>query len=169
MPRKTSKLAPVRVKSADRKLDILKRRADGLTFRELAEEFQLSPRRVREIVAEEFARLTTERNEIAQDALQRLVKRLDDLLVVHWEDALEGDLEAGKMVLAILDRQARVLGIGVPKEKKAEVPPGNVNVFLGLAGRAAELGFSLEQLRGPVPPVASLPAPKDVIDVEVVK
>ena len=160
--RKTSKLAPIRAKSADRKLAILKARAEGKTFRELAEDFGLSQRRVRELVAEEFARLTTERNEIAQDALQRLLKRLDDLLVVHWDEALEGDLEAGKMALAIMDKQSRLLGVAQPKE---QAPPGNVNVFVGIAERAAMLGYTVEQLRGPLPPVA-LPAP-EVIDVEV--
>ena len=40
--------------------------------------------------------------------------RLDSLLVAHWIKATAGDYKATTMVLAIMDRRARLLGLDAP-------------------------------------------------------
>lgn len=152
-----SKHAPRLIESAERRAAILRRRAEGLTFKKLAEEFGISQRWVRQIVAHEFARLTDERNEAAVDALGIALGRLDDLLWAVWDEAMEGDHESIKLAAGIIEKQVRVLGV---KARPDDAPQVTVNnVYVGLEERAARLGLNLEQLRGPAP----------VIDVKCVE
>jgi hypothetical protein len=159
------KTAPAKMKAIPRRTEIAKARAEGKTYAQLAAQFQLSVRRIREILNEEFVRLTTERTEAAVDALKITLTRLDDLLQAVWDEAMQGDPEAVKTALAVIDRQMKVLGLGVIPEAK---PQGaSVNVFVNLEERARQLGLSLDVLRGPEPPLTVRALPhRDVIEVE---
>jgi hypothetical protein len=41
--------------------------------------------------------------------------RLDRLLLAHWEKATKGDGEATRLVLSIMDRRAKLLGLDAPQ------------------------------------------------------
>jgi hypothetical protein len=49
------------------------------------------------------------------------VARLDELLTVAYNQALEGDLQALTVALKIMDRRARLLGLDAPTTVKQEV------------------------------------------------
>lgn len=149
---KPSPRAPRAVAAADRRTEILKDRAAGMTFAQIAAKNKISIRRARTIVAEEFARLTDERGEVAARLLETNVRRLDDLLEAVWDDALEGDTKSVTAALAVIDRQSRLLGLDAPSRAEARVQFQGIVGEMDLDARAQALGISLEALRGPEPP-----------------
>ena len=44
------------------------------------------------------------------------VARLDRLLAAHWGKATKGDVNATRMVLTIMDRRAKLLGLDAPQK-----------------------------------------------------
>jgi transposase-like protein len=158
-----SKTAPAQIKTDERRTAITRARAQGKSYAELARQFGLSVRRIRDILGEEFKRLSTERNAAAVEAFQRTMERLDDLLEAVWGDALQGDPKAVQAALSVIDRQARLHGLIGTSSGDAPVTT-QVNHFY-LEQRARDLGVTVDALRGP--PVPALPA-APVIDAEVV-
>jgi hypothetical protein len=159
-----SKTAPAQIKTDERRTAITRARAQGKSYAELARQFGLSVRRIRDILGEEFKRLSTERNAAAVEAFQRTMERLDDLLEAVWGDALQGDPKAVQAALSVIDRQARLHGLVGTGNSDAPVT-SQVNHFYLLEQRARDLGVTVDALRGP--PVPALPAPA-AIDAEVV-
>ena len=152
-----SKYSPVRVRKADQAAQILEARRKGLSFRAIAEKFSLSQRRVRDIVKEQFEGLLDANNKVAGKALEKNLKRLDELLEAVWDEAMQGDVKAVGAACQVIDRQNRLLGLDAPKKGEATIQFAGILAAADLSARAAELGLTLEQLRGPAPAVAHLP------------
>ena len=161
-----SKLAPIKITAAERRDKILRRRADGATFRQIASEEGVSERRIRQIVKEGFDRLLDSNNELARDLLTKSVKHLDDLLEAVWDQAMEGDVRAVTAALAVIDRRTRLLGLDAPTKSESRMQfAGLVAAPAELEQRVQALGLTLEQLRGPEPPVAALPGISETMEV----
>jgi transcriptional regulator with XRE-family HTH domain len=151
-----SKNSPVRVRKAERTKRLLELRKEGLSYAKIAEKEGISRRRVRELVSEAFEGLLDAKNEVAADALKRVLKGLDELREAVWDEAMEGDVKAVGAALAILDREARLLGLDAPARGQAEIQFKGIMATAELASQAAALGVDLEALRGPAPPVLQL-------------
>lgn len=52
--------------------------------------------------------------ETGEEVRKQEIQRLDRLMMAHWNAAIQGDAKATQMVLSIMDRRARLLGIDAP-------------------------------------------------------
>lgn len=106
------------MKPARRQIEITNRRAivaanllAGATYREIARAVNVSPATV---VTDSRAIINEWRQHYRTDAdryLSLQLRRLDTLLNALWERAVKGDPAAITSVLAIIDRQSRLLGL----------------------------------------------------------
>ena len=55
-------------------------------------------------------------SEPAEEVRKAELARLDKLMRAHWPAAIEGDTKATAMVLQIMDRRARYLGLDAPQK-----------------------------------------------------
>lgn len=146
-----TELAPRKIKAAERRLEIIQDRADGMTFKKLAAKYEVSMRRVRQLVKESFDRCLTSSNELVEEILEKQMAHLEELREAVWDDALEGDIKAGAQALAIIDRECRLVGVDAPTK---HVFHGHMlNQNQDLEAQAQQLGFNLDQLRGPAAPL----------------
>lgn len=51
--------------------------------------------------------------------------RLDILQAAYWNDALSGDVKAGQMIVRIMDRRAKLLGLDMPIKVQQEITVWN--------------------------------------------
>jgi hypothetical protein len=103
-----------------RRLLAVRLRLAGLTYAEVAAKLGVSEQRAWQLVRAEVQRLNRERKEAAAE-LQRLeLERLDRLHAAFWDRALEGDLDAAGVVLKVMARRARLLGLDAPPKREAD-------------------------------------------------
>ena len=118
------KTSPKKINELDRRLEALKLRIAGKTFREVGEALGVTEQRAHQLVTEELARLDVERSEARKEALRLELERLDALHAGVWEAAAEGDPEAIDRVIKIMQRRAALRGLDAPKRVKAEMTDG---------------------------------------------
>jgi len=106
--------APMVVEAALRRAEILKDRASGMTQAQLAVKHGISRRRVRALLEKEYARLGEIRADLAVEQTRVILDRLEELYASHVDEALEGDHKSTEVVLKILERQCRLLGLDAP-------------------------------------------------------
>ena len=96
-----------------RGLKALDLRLSGASYRQIGQQLGVShvqafrdvQRVLREVVSE------------PAEAVRRVeLARLDRLMRAHWSAAIEGDTKATAMVLQIMDRRARYLGLDSPQK-----------------------------------------------------
>lgn len=94
-----------------RSLAALDLRLAGASYRQIALQLQVSVgtafHDVQRMIHEHAA-------EPAEEVRMQELARLDRLMLAHWPKAVAGDREATRMVLAIMDRRARYLGLDAP-------------------------------------------------------
>src|SRR5947208_16281687 len=109
-----SQASPVRVQAAARRVEALRLRASGKTYRAIAAELGCSVRTAHRAVVRE---LETVRAQLAESAGQYLtleLGRLDHLLAAVWNEAGQGNIRAVVAAVKIIDRQCRLLGLDAP-------------------------------------------------------
>lgn len=129
-----------------RHLDKVKRavelRKEGKSFRLIGEAMGISTRYARDLVAEGFDRISAEVADLAQEVRAKNLKRLEDLLVAVWDDAMEGEPKAVDSAVKILAAQNRLTGADAPTKIDAggsELNPAEVYA------RARQLGLIKEE------------------------
>lgn len=132
----------------DRNLRIVRDRREGLTLREIAEEYDLSIGRVSQIVSAELAAPAEEIPSLRQLESDRL----DELFRVVWADAIsggEGSGPAQDRVLRIMDRRAKLFGLDFSDRTEAErlrLEVEKVRLMAVAFGKAMdEIGLTPEQ------------------------
>ena len=102
----------VNAKTQARRLQALDLRLAGASYRQIAQQLgvdvALAYRDVAKMIAE-YA------SEPAGQVRKAEVARLDKLMLAHWSEAIKGDYKATQMVLQIMDRRARLLGLDAPQ------------------------------------------------------
>jgi len=111
---KQSATSAIKLKGAERRIDVLNARKTGATYNEIATQFEISPTRAYQMVREELEKLTAERTELREEVMQIEMERLDGLFSKAWEKAMAGDLRAIDACLKVMDRRAKMLGIDAP-------------------------------------------------------
>jgi len=103
---------PRRARATLKKQEALKLRAEGLTFREIAERVGYADRKT----ASDAVRLALQQTlrEPADEVRQLELARLDKLMASLWGAAMLGQWKAIDRVLAIMDRRAKYLGLHAP-------------------------------------------------------
>lgn len=106
---KKSKTSQHQLKAEDRQIRALELRKAGVSLRQIAEELgYASPSGAHEAV---MAALDKARVEPAQELRDLMSARLDEMLAVAYENALQGDTDSMMAVLRIEERRARLFGI----------------------------------------------------------
>ena len=103
---------------AERTRKALEMRKTGATYDVIARTLRLANRGVAfNLVRDAIAAIT---KEPAEDVLAMELERLDALMVAHWNTA-KVDPRSAALVLQILDRRARYLGLDAPQRIETDV------------------------------------------------
>lgn len=102
----------------ERALKALALRREGLPYRVIAERLNWGD----ESSARYAVARLLDRTEAEEVAELRYIEgeRLDELQRTHWAAALAGDMDAGKMVLKVMERRARLFGLDAPSKVAVE-------------------------------------------------
>lgn len=96
-----------RAVAAQRRLKAVQMVAEGLSYRQVADELGYANKgTVHRLVREALAK---QEQALVEDELARALVRLDQLLKAVWAKAMAGDVEAGKQAVDIIMRKARLL------------------------------------------------------------
>lgn len=134
----------------ERALKALALRREGLPYRVIAEQLDWSD----ESSARYAVTRLLDRTEAEEVAEMRYIEgeRLDELQRTHWAAALSGDLDAGKMVLKVMERRARLFGLDAPSKVAVEQMTSVefAEQFIELVGRmdSRMLAEAIAQLPG---------------------
>ncbi len=118
-----------------RAIEALALRMAGLSVRQIAERMGVDEQRAFTWIEMRLGRLPARRAEAMRELENH---RLDRLMVQHWTKALQGDPEATKLVLSIIEARRRMNGLDAPKAISLSV---NIQ---------AEMHRALEELRSVV-------------------
>lgn len=121
-----SAVSAARVQAAERRLEALRLRRDGYTYQQIASALGVSVSRAHDLVTGAYRQLREELSETADDALQLDLSRLDGLLRAHWPRAVGAgaeppDPKSAEVVLKMIDRRARLLGLDAPTKTEGSL------------------------------------------------
>ena len=95
-----------------RRLKALDLRLAGASYRQIGAQLGVSHTQASKDVKAMLREMATEP---AAEVRQQELTRLDKLMLAHWPTAIRGDIRATTMVLQIMDRRARLLGLDAPQ------------------------------------------------------
>jgi hypothetical protein len=104
---------------------MLERVASGMTVTEAAESLQLSRQQGSKIYNAELRRVMDSNNELRAHLIAQDLETLRLLVRAHMARALRGDTGSAKIVLGVLDRRAKLLGLDAAI--KVEISNDRVN------------------------------------------
>lgn len=109
MARGESKTSPRRLIALERQIQVLRLRAQGYTFQQIAKALGYTSRQGAHSAVSRMVARVTERT--TPDSVELLVEleRVDSLLVPTLRAALTGDPLAIQLTLAVMDRRAHLL------------------------------------------------------------
>jgi flagellar biosynthesis regulator FlaF len=122
-----SRNSKTRIKAARRGIEAMKLRESGLNYAEIGEKMSVSEQRAWKLVSKEFDLLQAKRMEMADRVSKLEAARLDKMFNAVWAKAQKGNLPAMKMVLEIMQRRAKLLGLDLA-DKNSPVPVGNLTL-----------------------------------------
>lgn len=115
MAKKNRKTKPSAIKTAQRQAEAMGFRLQGYTYEQISEAMKCSRTYAYKLVAEGLAAIPVENAE----ELRRIEsERLDRMQTAFFSNATEGDLNAANMVLRIMERRARLMGLDAPERKE---------------------------------------------------
>ena len=96
-----------------REVKALDMRLAGAPYRQIGKALGVSHVQAQQDVKRMLREYATEPVAKVRDAE---VARLDKLVMAHWDKAVEGNVESTRMVLTIMDRRAKLLGLDAPQK-----------------------------------------------------
>ena len=100
-------------KAEARRIQALDLRLAGASYRQIGDTLGVSHVQAIRDVATMIKEYATEP---ADQVRKAEAARLDKLMLAHWPQAIKGDVRATTMVLQIMDRRARLLGLNAPQK-----------------------------------------------------
>lgn len=95
----------------------LELRMSGATYQQISDALNISSKGVAYAHVQAALRVETERvAELREEYRDLQLARIERLTRAHWVKALEGDIDASKHVLTLMQRQAALLGLDAPKQ-----------------------------------------------------
>lgn len=116
-------------------------RIAGASFREIGEALGHDPTYARTLVLKALAMVPVETIETVR---QMESDRLDRLQRAHWTQALQGDAKASNLVLTIMQRRARLLGLDAPVQVEQQVTIIDGSIDAEVARLTEEMGLAAE-------------------------
>lgn len=107
----------------DRETQCVQLRREGMTLEEIAKKVGYSNASgVQAALYRAYQRVAVE----DIDQIRRMEnERLDALHNAHWSNAMQGDVPSGVMILKVMDRRAKLLGLDMPVRIQQEVTVWN--------------------------------------------
>jgi len=131
-----SKTGGARLTAAEKKLEIMRLRRDGCTFREIGQQLNCTPQYCHRVITECLEKLATEYVNTAAQLREMEAARLDAAQLAVWPKAIKGDLRAIDRVLRIMERRAKLYGLDAPQKRELT---GKDGAPLGGGGGLASL------------------------------
>ena len=120
-PGKKNRMSQSKVVKKERRLQAMALRKKGLTYAEMGREMGVTRQAAYSYCEREFKSMLKEGSAVAEKALSLTLSRFDALLSTYYQFALDGDRDALQDVLAIMDRQTKILGLEAPKKSEATI------------------------------------------------
>lgn len=144
-----NKLSPKRVLELEKVHAAIELRKRGKSFQEIAEICGWANRNGPYLAIQRH--LTRNIREASTELIELEVLRLDALLDAQWPLAMGGDDKAATIILKIMERRAKLLGLDKPVEQKISVskteeptPPADLTKFQVDLVRALSLAGALD-------------------------
>lgn len=110
-----------KITAAEKRVEALRLRHQGLSYAAIASEMGLSPTRARQLVVDAFRRLVESRDEMAEEILVREITDLGALKEAAWEAAMNGDVRSIEAAARIVERILKLTGLASPDRVEATV------------------------------------------------
>ncbi len=109
----------IRIGAAERRLKALDLRRGGGSLRAIALQLGISHMQVKKDLDHGLAELL--KLEVGAHAADRALDldRLDSIILANWKAAVSGDIQAGQLILKIIERRAHMLGLDAPVRVEA--------------------------------------------------
>lgn len=133
-----SRSSGARLTAAEKKLEIMRLRRDGYTFREIGQELNCTPQYCHRVITECLEKLATKYVNAAAQLRELEAERLDRAHRAAWPKAIKGDLRAIDRVLKIMERRAKLYGLDAPQKRELTGKDGTPLGGGGLASLLAE-------------------------------
>jgi hypothetical protein len=144
------RLAPSRVRAAERRRDALNLRAAGANFRQIAASLGISVAQAYNDVSSAMAEVT---RPAAEEALALDLERLDAMQMSLWPAVRSGDIQAVNAVTRIVELRQRLFGnlrsAGVTVNTTVPQLPQGAVIMIG--GSKSEYIDGLRRARGELP------------------
>ena len=105
-------------KARERELEALKYRKLGMSYQQIADRMDMSLAGAYKAVKRAIARITKEADDVAEEVRAIELQRLDELTLTYQPRAMKGDEKAAKLVIQVMDRRAKLLGIDAPSKQE---------------------------------------------------
>jgi len=137
--RGTGAASPRSIRAAQRRAEAIEYRLQGYSYEQIGQTMGFSDTRAFQLVDEGLQAIKTE---VPQSLKDLEAKRLDMLLAAFMASAVQGDLNAAKMVVSIMERRAKLFGLdgpikheltgkdGKPIETEAKITPESARGIL---------------------------------------
>lgn len=100
--------------AAERRIQALELRKRGLGFREIARQLGVSLGQAHGDVQKAMSALADMELKCAEDAHRLDLERIDGLIEGHYQQAVSGDHRSAAIILRVLERRAKLLGLDAP-------------------------------------------------------
>lgn len=120
----SGKTSKERLLAGGRRIRALDLRKRGYSYAEIASKLGVSCTCAYHYVSSEMDRINKECSETAAFIRQIEEGRLDCLQVAHWDLAVAGDVKSTQVILSVMERRARLLGLDLPIKIAPTDPEG---------------------------------------------
>lgn len=158
---KTNKML---VRAAENERAALSLRKAGATYDAIARQLSMSEEGARAAVKRAVEKLHAAVNESARELRTMEVERCDAIQTALWSKVMKGDERASLVVLKVMERRARLLGLDAPETLQVQPGAGEREEHADHLG-ALEVGLErmakdvvVEIMPGPVAPSPTLRA-----------
>jgi hypothetical protein len=128
----------------DREMKVWQYRVAGATFDQIAKKLDYADESGARAAFKRYVNRT--KDEALTNEIRDLHKeRLEVALLAIWPDVEKGDLDAIKVMLKILERDAKMFGVDMPVKTEVEVTTYDGNL---LRQRTREIVTAIRELRG---------------------
>lgn len=90
---------------------VLRMHLAGVTYRDIGNRVNLSVGGVHKVIKRELRQSAYRRDDLADDAVEQYLARMEALLAANWPKAIRGDARSTEQCRRMLDSMARVQGI----------------------------------------------------------
>lgn len=114
-----------KVDQALRDQQMLAFRLQGLTYDQIGKKLKITAQAANKRVLALMVKMASEISEEADKVRELELMRLDRLMLNQWDAADTGDFKAVEVILKIMDRRAKLLGIDAPTKTAQTDTQGN--------------------------------------------